>query len=129
MNLRRKIITVFSLGIATLPMIGSAASSYCANYTGTANIHTVADFFNFFTCLLSASVVPLMFAAAVVLFLFGVVKFIQNANDSTEREQGKTFMIWGIVALFVMICVWGLVNVLGKTFGVQNVLPQLPPAP
>jgi hypothetical protein len=35
-------------------------------------------------------------------------------------------MIWGVVALAVMFGVWGLVKILGATFGVQHVVPQLP---
>ena len=35
-------------------------------------------------------------------------------------------MLWGVVAFAVMFGVWGLVGVLENTFGIANVVPQLP---
>ena len=35
-----------------------------------------------------------------------------------DKETGKQIMIWGIIALFVMVSVWGLVNVLSNTTGI-----------
>ncbi len=115
------------LSLFTLPQISSAAS-YCKDYSDTLNSNgsSIADILKFVTCLISNSVIPLFFALAIVVFLWGMVKFIQNANDSTEREQGRTFMIWGIVALFVMVSVWGIVKVFTTSLGISNVIPQLP---
>ncbi|HEX8591366.1 MAG TPA: pilin [Candidatus Paceibacterota bacterium] len=66
--------------------------------------------------------VPLAFAAAFILFLFGVFKyFFALGKDAGEkREEGKKFVMWGIVALAVMFAVWGLVNILLRTFGLEN---------
>lgn len=37
-------------------------------------------------------------------------------------------MIWGIIALAVMLSVWGLVGILGSTFNIgTSVLPQVTP--
>ncbi len=49
---------------------------------------------------------------SVAFFLWGVVKFISNANDETEREKGKQFIIWGIIAFVVLISLWGIVRIL-----------------
>jgi hypothetical protein len=43
-----------------------------------------------------------------------------------KRKAGKSFMIWGLIALFVMVSIWGLVGVLSNTFGInKTLLPQL----
>ena len=89
---------------------------------GTAN---VKELLNFFTCLLLDSVVPLLMALAVVVFIYGVIQYMINANDSAKREEGRNFMIWGIVALFVITSIWGLVKLLAGTFGIGFALPQL----
>src|SRR3989338_10005333 len=69
------------------------------------------------TCIIGKSVIPFLFALAVVMFIWGAVKFlIINAGEEKKREEGKQFMIWGIIALAVMISIWGLVGVLGDTF-------------
>jgi hypothetical protein len=85
----------------------------------------------FVTCVINNSVIPLIFAIAIVMFIWGAVKFfIINSDEETQREQGKQFMIWGIIALTVMMTVWGLVSFLGSTFGLERntkFLPQVCP--
>ena len=101
--------------------------TYCANFTSTIQLSSksVADVLHFATCLIEVSIIPLLFAVAVLVFIYGVVKFI-STEESAEKESGRQFMIWGIVALAVMFSVWGLVKILGSTFGVTNIIPQLP---
>jgi len=61
--------------------------------------------------------VPLVFAVAFIAFLWGVFNyFIVGGADEEKRETGKKFAMWGIIALFVMTSVWGLVNLLVGTF-------------
>lgn len=78
------------------------------------------------------SIIPLIFALATVMFIWGVVKFfIINADEEAKREQGKQYMIWGIIALAVMLSVWGLVGVLKNTFHIDvgsSILPQVKPS-
>ena len=76
--------------------------------------------------------VQVLIAAAVVLFLFGVVKYIASGEDETKRKEAKSYIVYGIIGLFVMVSVWGLVGILTGTFGVnigppvdiKNLLPQ-----
>jgi hypothetical protein len=87
------------------------------------------DVLTYITGIINNSVIPLIFAIATVMFVWGVVQFfIINANEEAKRAQGKQFMIWGIVALAVMLSVWGLVGILGTTFGIgTSVLPHVTP--
>jgi len=92
----------------------------------------LSDYLNYVTCIIGSSVIPFIFAVAVVMFIWGVVKyFIINADEEKKRAEGKQFMLWGIIALAVMISVWGLVNILGTTFGLGGdslkLLPQVKP--
>src|SRR3989344_482763 len=82
---------------------------------------------NYATCIIGSSIIPFIFAIAVVMFVWGAVKFfIIDADEEAKREQGKQFMLWGIIALAVMVSIWGLVNILGETFDIKtNVLPQV----
>jgi 4-amino-4-deoxy-L-arabinose transferase-like glycosyltransferase len=80
---------------------------------------------NYITCLISSSIIPLIFALAFMLFMWGVVQYVINDTEEAKREKGKQFMIWGIIALFVMFSVWGLVKVLTGTFGIEYVIPQV----
>lgn len=81
------------------------------------------------TCIIKSSVIPLIFALAVVMFVWGAIKFfIIDASKEEKKSQGKQFMIWGIIALAVMVSVWGLVKIVGETFSIDTgFLPQVRP--
>lgn len=87
------------------------------------------DYFGYITCVINNSVIPLIFTLATLMFLWGTVNFfILNADEEAKRAQGKQFMIWGIIALAVMLSVWGLVGILKDTFGIKgSILPQVTP--
>ena len=120
--------------LSFMPMVASAqiAGGMCNSFTGAvdmSNTHTnIATVLNFGTCLVSKSVIPLLFSIAILVFIWGVIRFIRE-EKAEEREKGKQFMIWGIIAFTVMLGVWGLVGILGSTFGISNVVPQLPVSP
>ncbi len=65
-------------------------------------------------------IIPLLISFAVVLFLWGLVKFVANASDEGKRQEGKDLMIWGLIALFVMIAFWGIVGWIQTTLDLNN---------
>jgi hypothetical protein len=62
--------------------------------------------------------VPVLVALALALFIWGLVIFITQSDNDQGRAAGKQKMIWGIIALFVIVSVWGLVNLLQQLTGV-----------
>jgi len=85
----------------------------------------LGDLLGYVTCLIYGSIIPLIVALAVVIFVWGVVQYVINDQEEAKRQKGKQFMIWGIIGLTVMVAVWGLVNILGSTFGINYAIPQL----
>lgn len=75
--------------------------------------------------MINYSVIPLIFALAVVMFVWGVVQYVINSDEEAKKAKGRQFMIWGIIALAVMLSVWGLVKILGNTFNIDYVVPQV----
>jgi len=64
---------------------------------------------------------------AVLVFLWGLVKFILRAGSEQGREEGKQVMLWGIIGLFVLVSFWGIVLMLQGEFfpgGVPSPLSQ-----
>lgn len=55
-------------------------------------------------------------ALALVFFLWGVAIFILNAGNEEKRSEGRQKMFWGIIALAVMIAIWGIVRLLASVF-------------
>jgi hypothetical protein len=84
------------------------------------------NLFVYASCIIGSSVIPLIFALAIASFVWGVVQYVINDTDENKKEKGRDFMIWGIIAITVMVSVWGLVGILGKTFNLNtNFVPQL----
>ncbi len=48
-------------------------------------------------------------AIALLVFFWGLVKYINKASEG-EVKEGRDLMIWGTIALFVMVSIWGLVR-------------------
>ncbi len=71
---------------------------------------------------------PLLILAALVLFLFGIVKRFFWSKDTADKGEAGKYILWGIVALFVMVSVWGLVNVLRGSFNLDNTNIPIAPA-
>ena len=115
------IVKTFGFGGASAPAL-SGGSGCDLN----AKIKTFQNLAGYITCTIKNSIIPFIFALALAVFVWGVVKyFIINADEEAKRTEGKQFMIWGLVALTVMLCVWGLVSILGGTFGFNtSIIPQ-----
>ena len=76
---------------------------------------------------------------ALLVFFFGLMKFIfKLGGDEDAVKEGKTLMIWGIVALFVMVSVWGIIGFMQRELNLPSTttpgnLPSrsinIPPSP
>jgi hypothetical protein len=74
--------------------------------------------------------IPVLIAAALVVFFWGLVKYIQSPGEGLS--DGRNMMIAGLLSLFIMVSVWGLVNLAQNAFGVSGSgsvqIPQVPTA-
>jgi ABC-type nickel/cobalt efflux system permease component RcnA len=73
-----------------------------------------------------ASLVPLIIALTLVVFLWGIFQLVRSNSEDTRKDAIKV-ITFGVIALFVMVSVWGLVAILNNTFfgGGQLFIPQL----
>jgi hypothetical protein len=88
----------------------------------TTQVHDLNGIIRFINNILNVAL-PLIIAAAVVWFVWSMFQ-VFLAGDDDKQAKAKTNALWGIVAIFVMISVWGLVNILVRTFGLENSAPQ-----
>lgn len=56
-------------------------------------------------------------AIAFVYFLYGVVLFIYNYNKPDEKNTGKSHLLWGLVGLFIIFSIGGIMKVFSSLFG------------
>ncbi|HEY4509127.1 MAG TPA: hypothetical protein VJC13_02490 [Candidatus Paceibacterota bacterium] len=65
------------------------------------------------------TVIPIIFGIALIYFFWGSAQFILESGDVKKREDGKQKMIWGIVALFVMFSIYGILRFIGVALGIS----------
>ncbi|MEQ1499985.1 MAG: hypothetical protein ABL917_01270 [Parcubacteria group bacterium] len=66
------------------------------------------------------TLIPVLIALAVVYFFWGLVKFLGASGDPKAAEAARSQMIWGVIAIAVMVSIFGLVSFLQNTLGIQN---------
>lgn len=69
--------------------------------------------------LLNTVVVPVIFALSFAAFVWGMLNyFFLHGGEEGKREEGRQFILWGIIGIAVLFSVWGFVNILLSTLGV-----------
>ena len=91
----------------------------------------VGGVFDLFQGFLSRALI-LLISLAVVWFVWNVFHYV-IAADEVDKATAKDKMVWGIIAIFVMVSIWGLVAILQSTFkispggapsGLQGIMPR-----
>ena len=102
-------LTVGTFAAFALPLVSFAALNNVSD-VGSLIINTINNV-----------LVPVLFAVAFVVFLWGAFNtFILGANSDEVKEKGKNLMLWGLIGFFVMVSIWGLVNILTGTVSFGN---------
>lgn len=61
-------------------------------------------------------ILPFIVGLTVLMIIYGIFGFVTNPADEEARGKAKGYIIWGIIAVFIMVSVWGLVNILYNSF-------------
>jgi len=104
----KKFIGFISASALLLPLVSSAQQ--------LTNVET------FFTSIgrIVGTLLPIVVGLALLAFFWGLAKFVFAAGSEDAKEEGKRIMIWGLIALFVMVSVWGLVKFIGSALNIQQ---------
>lgn len=62
--------------------------------------------------------IPVLIGIGLIVFFWGIIQFVLNADSEEKRSTGKQHMIWGIIGIFIMVSVWGIIYLLQDFFGV-----------
>jgi hypothetical protein len=72
------------------------------------------------------ALIPILIAVALIAFFWGLVVYIWK-----HGEEGRQIMVAGIVGLFIMVSIWGIIRLVQNTLGVGNStaipVPQVSP--
>jgi succinate dehydrogenase/fumarate reductase cytochrome b subunit len=89
--------------------------------TKVAYAESLNDFITHADKLIINPLISLLFALAVVYFLYGVLEFFMNQENEEKRSASKSHMLWGIIGITIMLGVWVILGMIINTFGIQGV--------
>ena len=92
-----------TLAVVTMPFLASAQTTF------STILGTIGNLIN--------TIIPILIAGALAWFIYGVIKFMIT-NDSDEKGKARTIIIQGIIGLFVILSVFGLIGVIQSSFGI-----------
>ncbi len=58
------------------------------------------------------TIIPVLMGAALVLFFVGVIRYVYQSGDAHGHTEGKELFMWGLIALFILASVWGILAVM-----------------
>lgn len=95
-----------------------------------AQVNSIFSAASIITQIINGVLVPLVFALSFVVFIWGVFEwFIAGSENQEKRTEAGKRMLYGVIGFFIMVSVWGLVNILLGTFNLNQNVPNLPGAP
>jgi len=97
------LLTVFFLLLTVLFPL----SVFAQDITFTSLVNNVADLINI--------IIPFLIGVGVFAALAGMLKYIAAGGDLEKLKEGKTYIIYGVLAVFVMVSFWGLVALVHKS--------------
>lgn len=106
MNMNHKTITIASLVSVSLLPIVALAKTIPELITDASN--------------LIDTLIPLFMAVALLVFFVGLIQYVRAGESDDKKKTARGLIIYGVVILAVMASVWGLVNILTTTLGVQQ---------
>jgi|GEM_PF-743957 uncharacterized membrane protein len=57
---------------------------------------------------------------ALLVFFWGIIKYISSSGDAEDAKKGKSIMVYGAVALFVLFSIFGIIRFLQREFDVTQ---------
>ena len=102
--------------LIAITLVLSPLSTF-AQGLGNGTVKNVSDIFTKFTTLGNAFI-AIVISFAVIWIIVSVVKYLV-AGGEEDRRKGGMAILYGVIALFVILSIWGLVAILKNTFGTE----------
>ncbi len=96
---------------------------------GGINITYVQSYAGSVIGIINYVLIPVLLAIAFFMFLFGVMQaYVFSKGSEAAVTKGHQLVLWGAVGFTIVLSVWGLVALVGSTFGL-GVGGAAPPYP
>ena len=88
---------------------------------------TIRDILNGVAGFVNTKLMPILVALAVLAFLVNMIYFLAKSGSEQDRLTFRNYMINSLIALFILVSIWGIVGLGTRTlFGTKPFIPQLP---
>ncbi len=69
------------------------------------------------------SIIPILITLAIVLFFYhsGMGVFGTRSGDATSQKKLKETLLWGIGIIFVMVSIWGILNLITTSLDLNTI--------
>ena len=81
-------------------------------------MQAASEIMNRLNDLIIKPIILLVFAAGFFLFMWGLVTFLWNSKEGEIATDGKQHMLWGVIGVFIMVSVLGIISIIQNTFGI-----------
>ncbi|HCB35382.1 MAG TPA: hypothetical protein DEP25_01935 [Candidatus Taylorbacteria bacterium] len=68
------------------------------------------------------ALIPFIVGLAVFVIIWGIFVYVAQAGDEEKRVQARKFIVWGVIGVFFMLSVWGLVNILVNSINLEKTI-------
>jgi hypothetical protein len=113
--MKKNLAVLSGLVMVLAPAVAFAATGFCA---ANANAGTLGTILCKIGDLLNA-VIPVLVVLGIVYFVWGVITYMISKEEEAKKA-GRNRIIFGIIGLVAIVAMWGLVNILIRTFGLNN---------
>lgn len=83
------------------------------------NVSTVDSWFASIENWVSRAI-PILIGVALIVFIWGLIQYINAGDDDAKKKGARGTIIYGVIILAAIVGVWGLVNFVLDTIGVDT---------
>ena len=60
--------------------------------------------------------IPVLITGAIVFYFWNIVSNVFNKDSREAQQKIREIIPWGLLGLFVLLSIWGILNILQNTF-------------
>lgn len=111
---------IFDLQIGTDIATVNSVGNTCTRDTIRGIIMCILKF-------VSNTMIPTVFAVAVLVFMWNMSIYLTRTDNETERTKARNYVFWSLLAIAIMLTMFSIINVGTQTlFGSGSFIPQFP---
>lgn len=115
------ITTSFILPVSIFAQTKITATGFCAT-----SFTNAGELLEVFKCFIGSYIIPILFGVAFLYFVWNIIEVMRKASSEKDLKNAQRTLFISIIALFVMVSVWGIVKILSSTLGLGgSFVPQI----